>query len=240
MILNILPALNTIEIPEKFQHINKTIFTSSSSTLSDVLQNWPNILIALGLIGVGWLIMKFIQFSIVKVSSKISFHKLSEKSGFTHFLKRAKIKSAPSKVVADFLGGYIFTTFFLAASNVLGLSAISDFLNKVIRYIPQVIVALFIVLIGSQIANTVSAVVESTLQIMHAGASRILALVARGIIITFTILAALFQLDIAEDLVTILFTGVVAMITLAGGLAVGLGSKDFIRDLLNDIKNNNK
>ncbi|MBT4936297.1 hypothetical protein HON22_00095, partial [Candidatus Peregrinibacteria bacterium] len=124
-----------------------------------------------------------------------------------------------------------------AASKILELSAISEFLDKVISYIPNVVVALFIVLIGFQLASTIGALVESTLNIMDSAAAKVLGLVAKNIIVLFSILAALIQLNIAEDLVTILFIGVVTMTSLAGGLAFGLGAKDFVADLL---KNMNK
>ncbi len=232
--------LNTIEIPQQIQHINSKIFYSSTNTLREILNKWPNILIALGIIIIGWLIMKFVRWTIVKISSKIFLHKFSEKSGLTKFLERAQVKSSPSEVIAKFLGGYIFMMFFLASSNILGLTDISEFLNKVINYIPQVVVALFIVLIGFQIGNTVSAIVESTLKIMDSSSSKIIGLVAKEIIVTFAILAALFQLNIAEDLVKILFTGVVSMIVLAGGLSIGLGSKDFIKEFLFEVKKKHK
>ena len=62
--------------------------------------------------------------------------------------------------------------------------------------------------------------------------------VSRAIIMLFAVLAALLQLNVADDLVKILFTGVIAMIALAGGLAFGLGSKNFVEDLLVEVKKN--
>lgn len=224
-------------IPNKIQEINSTIFSSSSNTLVDILEKWPQILAALGVIAIGYLIMRLIQWLIVKISKKIFLHTLSERSGFTEFLEKAKVKAAPSEVIANFVGGYVFTLFFLASSKILGLHAISEFLDKVISYIPNIVVALFIVLIGFQLANTIGALVESTLSIMDSAASKVLGLVAKNIIIIFSILAALIQLNIAEELVKILFIGVVAMTSLAGGLALGLGGKDFVANLL---KNMNK
>ena len=221
--------------PSQLQDINAEIFSSSSNTLGDIFKAWPQVLAALGIIIVGYIIMRFIQWFIVKISRKILLHTLSDQSGFTRFLQKAKIKSGPSQVIANFIGGYVFTLFFLAASNILGLKDISIFLDKVMGYIPNIIVALFIVLIGFQIAHTMSAIVESTLNIMESAAARVVGLVAKSIIIIFSILAAFIQLNIAEDLITILFIGVVATLSLAVGLSLGLGSKDFIADILKNI-----
>ncbi|MBT4936519.1 hypothetical protein HON22_01235, partial [Candidatus Peregrinibacteria bacterium] len=100
-------------IPNEIQEINSTIFSSSSNTLVDILEKWPQILAALGVIAVGYLIMRFMQWLIVKVSKKIFLHTFSERSGFTRFLEKAKVTAAPSEVIANFVGGYVFTLFFL-------------------------------------------------------------------------------------------------------------------------------
>ena len=223
------------------QEVHAAIFDQSPNAVADIINNWPRVLYAIGILLAGWAIAWFIQWFIVKVSSKIALHKVSEKTGFTSFLKKAQIKRPPSVVIANFLSGYVLFFAFLGSANILGLTFVSEFLHKLIYdYIPQVIVALFIVIIGVQIANTVSSFVESTLNLLDVGAVRILALVAKSLIILFSFLAALLQLNIAEDLVKILFTGVVGMICLAGGLAMGLGSKDFVREILSDLKNHNK
>jgi len=229
-------SIKKIIFPDEIQEINDTIFASSSNTFVEIFKNWPNILAALIIIAIGWIIMKILNWIIIKTAKKFSFHKISKKSGFTKFLEKAKIKAAPSEVIANFLGGYIFTMFFLAASKVVGLTAISDFLQKVIQYIPNVVVALFIVLIGISIANTTKAVVESTVNILDSGGSKILGIVAKNIIILFSILAALWQLNIAEELVKILFIGIVATVSIAGGLSIGLGAKDLIKDILIEMR----
>ncbi len=229
-----------LSFPTEIQTINKDIFTSSSWVMADIISKWPEILTAIGLILIGFIIMKLLTYTIIKISSKIFLHKFSAKSWLTKFLKRAQIKSKPSEVIAKVIGGYIFMTFFLAAANVLDLTDISEFLNKVIRYIPKVIVSLFIVLIGTQLADTVSAITESTLNIMKSHSAKLLWMFAKVMIILFAILTALFQLNIAEELVEIIFIWVVAMLSLSWWLAFWLWSKDFVKDLLNNFNKKQK
>jgi len=229
-----------MDLLSNVNNIQTEVFSSSSNVITDIFAMWPQILIATGVIFIGWLLMFFTQFIIKKIAYKASLHSFSERIGLTSMLQKAQIKSSPSKVLGNFLGGYIFTLFFLAASNILGLTPISEFLDTVIQYIPHVIVALFIVLIGFQIATTTGAIVESTLNILESSAAKILGIVAKSVIILFSILGALIQLNIAEKLVTILFTGVVSMLALAGGLAIGLGSKDFVKEILQEMKKHHK
>jgi hypothetical protein len=232
-------AEKTEVISSQLGEINTSILFSSTEVLQNILAQWPKILIALGLIIVGALFGKLLQWSIVKIAHKIKIHTLSEKIGFTELIKRAQIQSSPSEVIGKFLGGYVFTLFFLASSKIVGLDAISEFLNSVIFYIPHIVVALFIVLFGIQISDTVYAIVYSTLKILKTGGAKVLSEFARYVIILFAILAALLQLNIAENLVTILFIGVISSLSLATGLALGLGTKDFIAKILQDLKNHN-
>ena len=71
---------------------------------------------------------------------------------------------------------------------------------------------------------------------MGAKSSNALSTLARYAIIFFTILIVLNQLGIAQDLVRILFTGIVAMLAIAGGLAFGMGGKDLAKDILEDLR----
>lgn len=231
-----LPRIDTSQIEE----INRTIFSTSTNIVIDIIQAWPRILMAIGIIVVGWVIMYLVRSLISKISKRKIFITISKKIGLTGVLERAEIKSSPNQVIGKLLGGYLFMMFFLAATRILHLEAISDFLSSVIKYIPNLVVALFIVLIGFEFSKTISALVSSALKFVDAGASKILGMVARNIIILFSILAALIQLNIAEELIKILFGGVVATIVIAGGLSLGLGSVDLVKDMIKDVKKKHK
>ena len=221
-----------------FLSIQDAISRDATGIFSKVLAILPNITISLILILIGIFVMQIVKAFFVKLSHRMFFHKLSDKIGLSRLLGKMKIYSPPSVIIGKFLGGYFFTFFSLQATKRLGLEAISDFISKLINYIPNVIVALFVVLIGFEISRTVSAVTESALNILEAGAAHVLAVVARGIIILFSILAALMQIDVInQELIKILFTGIVAMIAISGGLSIGLGSKDFVSSLLKDVIN---
>lgn len=226
-----------IVLPEPVSEINNQIFYSSSDTLSVILNQWPTILAALGLVIIGFFFAWIIRFIMKKIGQKIAIHHISDKIGFTRLLEKAAIQSTPSEIIGKFLGGWVFTMFFLAATRILQLEDIANFLDNLLyHFIPRMIVALLIVLIGLQIARTSSAIIGSTFNFIDKGAARIMQLVAKNIIILFSVLAALLQLNIAEDLVKILFTGVVAMIALGGGLAFGLGAKDFVKQIFETLQ----
>ena len=113
---------------------------------------------------------------------------------------------------------------------------IANFLDAVIGYIPKIVIALIIVLIGIKIADTIAGIVHAALRLTSMHAANIISEVARYSLIFFSILTALTQLNIAGTLIEILFVGFIAMLALAGGLALGLGGKEVTRELLEAVR----
>lgn len=123
---------------------------------------------------------------------------------------------------------FIVIVTLITVSDILGIPQITNFLNEVARYIPNVIVAVIILAIGFVAANFIESVVVSAVGAsqLPAASAGFLGTVAKWSIVVFAILAALVQLGVATSLVQILFTGLVGMLALAGGLAFGLGGRD--------------
>jgi len=90
--------------------------------------------------------------------------------------------------------------------------------------------------VGILASNLTADLVRHSVKTMGSTASNSLAVFTRGTIVFFTVLVVLNQLGVAQDLVRILFTGIVVMLALAGGLAFGLGGKDVARELLEELK----
>ncbi|MEI7510901.1 MAG: hypothetical protein WCJ84_01945 [Candidatus Peregrinibacteria bacterium] len=184
----------------------------------------------------GWWLGAIVEGIIVKIGDRPFLQHLAKRSGFSDLLKKAEIHESPALVIGQFLKGYIFSLFILSVANILGITAIAEFLESIIRYIPNIVVALIIVLFGVQVGDTTAAVIKSGFKVAKSSSGKILALVAEGIIVTFSILAALSQLKIAEDLVRVLFIGFVGMIAISGGLAFGLGGKKIVEEFLDDLR----
>jgi len=121
---------------------------------------------------------------------------------------------------------------------VLGLTQLSEFLDGLVAYLPNVIAAVAILIIGILVANLLYSIVKNASESAKLKSSSFLASLTKWSIFVFAFIAALVQLKIAADLLTVLFTGIVVMIAIAGGLAFGLGGKDAARDIINKIKGN--
>lgn len=140
--------------------------------------------------------------------------------------------------VGGFIGGIvkwvIIIMTLLAVVDILRIEQLSVFLHDVLNYIPRVIVAMVILSIGVVGGKILHNIIENagTKNRFLGSAAGALAGIAKWAVIIFSIMAALVQLGIASSLIQILFTGLVTMLTIAGGLAFGLGGRDKAREWL--------
>jgi len=220
------------DILNKASEINWVIFDNSTWAMWKIFENWENILIAIWILLVWWLFSSLIEKTILFIFKKIRLKFVFDRLKFQDFLKKAQIESSPLELATKFLKWYVFLIFFLIASKIVGLQSISDFLDSVVAFLPNLIIALFIVLLWFQFAENTSAFVRNTLKIADNKWAVILSLVTKYIIITFSILAALMQIKIAEDFLNILFIWVVSTITLWAWLAFWLWWAKFVEKRL--------
>lgn len=219
-----------------FLQIGNGIVNAINSKIERFVELAPYILGALAVFLFGWILAEISARAILNLGHKIKLEWLAEKVGLTHFLERTKSRQSPSKVIARGVKGYLIFLFFIEATKIAKLTEVAEFLSVIYGYIPEVIIALFIMLVGIRISHTLQAVITTSLSFAKANTANVLGLAAKYTIVTFAVLAALSQLNIAEILIQILFVGFIAMLTIAGGLAFGLGGKDMVSDLLEDVK----
>lgn len=150
-----------------------------------------------------------------------------------------QLNNLESKVSA-FVGGlvkwFLILVFLIAASDILGLAQVSAFLESIIMYIPNVVVAIIILAGVFLLGDFVYKIVKGSSKAAGVMSATMLAAIAKWSIVVFGIFAALLQLGIADYLVGTIITGIVAMLALAGGLAFGLGGKEEAQLLLKKLR----
>lgn len=139
-------------------------------------------------------------------------------------------------VLAELVKWTVIILFLIPTLETWGLSRATEVLNQFVFYIPNVLVAVIIGFVGIVISNLAADVVRQGSKSAGESASGSLAMFTRSTIFFFTILIMLNQLGVAQDLIRIFFTGIVAMLAIAGGLAFGLGGKEHARELLDELK----
>lgn len=145
-----------------------------------------------------------------------------------------------SDLLAELVRWTVVILFLVPAVEAWGLPRVTEVLNEVLLFLPNVFVAVVVGFVGFAIANLVFEVVRNATSQLGSNSSAVLSNIARYSLIFFTTLVVLNQLGVAADLVRILFTGIVAMVAIAGGIAFGLGgqesAKGALRDLLNRLE----
>lgn len=200
----------------------------------------PNILAAVVIFIVGLFIAEGLGKLISKILERIYLDKFVEKAGLRKGLEKVGLKMKISKGLGLLVTWFLYLVFLIAIADILNLTQITEFLKTIVLYLPNVIIAIVILVIGVIIGNLIQTIVKEAALASNLVAANFLATVAKWAILISSILAALVQLKVAAELIQILFTGLVAMLALAGGLAFGLGGKEKAAELLEKISKEKK
>lgn len=163
-----------------------------------------------------------------------------ERLGFKEPLERAGLSLDSGRFVGGLVRWFLIIAFVLAAVDILHLTQVSVFLNSVLLYIPNIIVAVIILLAAVLVASFLERVVRAAVDASELTHGGFLATLTRWTVFIFGIFAALIQLGIAPQLMNTLFTGIIAMLAIAGGLAFGLGGRDFASEVIEKIRSDMK
>lgn len=196
----------------------------------------PNLIAALVVFVVGLIIATGLAALIQKIFEATKLDDILKRVGIEPYFERAGLKLRASWFLGQLTFWFLTISFLLAASDILGLSALSLFLQDVLRYIPNIIVGVLIMLAAVIIGNFVRTTVKAAVKSANLPASRFLGSLVWWIVIIFGILATLSQLNVASSIVNSIVTGFIAMLALAGGLAFGLGGRDYAADLIAKLK----
>jgi hypothetical protein len=149
-----------------------------------------------------------------------------EKIGAGNKLEKVGLHATVSALIGALVKWFLVLVFLLAAADILQLDQVTGFLNNILLYIPNVVVAVIILAVVFLVGNFVYNVVKGSTRAAGVMSATLLATISKWSIIVFGILAALIQLGVATSLVSTIFIGFIAMLSLAGGLAFGLGGKE--------------
>lgn len=186
----------------------------------------PNFLGALVIFFVGLVIAAGLSKVVEKLVDALKIDRLLEQFGLGRLLERADLRLDSGHFVGVLVQWFFIVVTLLAVSDILKLAAFSDFLSQVLLYVPNIIIAVLIMLAGVVTAAFLARLVRASVLAARLHAAHFLGALTRWSVLVFAFLAALSQLGIAGALVNTLIMGFVAMLALAGGLAFGLGGRD--------------
>lgn len=203
-------------------------------TVAQISAYLPKILAAVLVLIFGLLISRAMRKLVVKTLEAIRVSKLVDKTPLELFLKNAELGNKLEEGIAGVLYWlFLFLTVHTAVT-VLGLTPVANVFQEILAYIPHVFSALFIFILGVLLAGVAETVVKGALRATDGHSARLFAKVASYLVVTIAGLAAIAELGIASQFITILFVGVVFMVSLGGGLALGLGGRETVERMLSN------
>jgi len=196
----------------------------------------PNFVGAIIVLIIGLIVAAGLGILVEKIFEAIHLDGFLAKLGVKPYFERAGLKLRVSYFLGRLVYWFIVLAFLLAASDSLGLYALSGFLTSVLNYLPNVIAAVLIMLAAIVVGGLLRRVVIASVMGAKLHAAHFLGTLTWWAVIVFGFLAALEQLNIAAAIIQTIVTGFIAMLALAGGLAFGLGGKDYAHHLLDKLK----
>lgn len=205
-----------------------TIFVATLETIAmGIAYILPQILLALVLVILGAVVGAGIGRLIARGVTALKVDQVLESAGVAGLVAKTGHTLKTGVILGGLVQWFVILVFVVAALDVLGLDQVNQFLREVVlSYLPRVVVAVLILLAAALVAEFVSRVVVGASRAADVSSHYLLGTIAKIAIWSFAILAALNELKVAEAFVQTLFTGIVVALSLASGLAFGLGGRD--------------
>lgn len=201
----------------------------------------PKLLIALVIFIVGWLVGAALGRVVAQVINSLRVDQALRAAGIGRIVSRAGFELSAGKFLGLLVEWFFVVVFLVASLQVLELTQVNQFLiDVVLGYLPRIISAVLILLVAAMVAHAAERVVAGGAKAANLRSAGFLGKVARYAIWVFAILAALSQLQVAQEMVMALFQGIVIAFSLAVGLAFGLGGQAsaarYLENLHSEIK----
>ncbi|OGI73399.1 hypothetical protein A2737_01245 [Candidatus Nomurabacteria bacterium RIFCSPHIGHO2_01_FULL_41_71] len=202
----------------------------------------PKLVVAVALFILGWFLGSVVARALEQVFMALKVDKLFTSIGADDFFRKAGMNLNTGHFVGQVVKWFVIIVFLLPSLNLVGLESIGFFLRDVVLgYLPKVVVAAFVLIIATFLAEALAKAVSASARTVNLSSANMLGAIAKYAVWVFAFIIALGELGVAEYYMNVLFTGVIAMLSIAGALAFGLGGKDaaarFIDKVNGEISN---
>lgn len=216
----------------------QTFSTSLQNLWIGVVQYVPNIVIAIIILIVGWVIGVFVCKLIEQIFKSLRVDNLLKSAGIDTILERGGLKLDSGRFIGVLVEWFVILAFLVASLGVLGLTDVVTFLNTIVlQDIPHIIAAALILMAAAIVAEVLSKIIVASAKAAKVKTSGFLGNVVKWVIWVLAIVAALLEVGIGRDFLSYLLQGVVIAVSLAVGLAFGLGGQETVAKYLEKVRN---
>jgi hypothetical protein len=208
------------------------IVSGLETALADLLRFLPKLIGFLVILLVGYLIARVVKAIIARLLGRLHVDRRLHESPAGEYVEKFSPGASPSRLVGSVAFWIIFIFALTAAIGALQIPAVTAFMNQVLAYLPNVIVAILIFVIAAAIAGAVGGLAHRTMGDTPTG--DLVKTAAPAIVLAIAFFMILTQLNIAPEIVQILFTALVGALALGLALAFGLGGRNVAARILEE------
>jgi len=194
------------------------------------------ILVAIIIFIAGWIIGSVVGGIVAQIIKALKVDRALESIGTDDLLSRAGFRLDAGAFLGGLVKWFVIVVFLMAAVEVVGLNQVNEFLGRVVAYLPNVIIAVLVLLVAAVISDVVSKMVVGSVKAAKMPSAHFLGGLTKWAIWIFAIFIALGHLDIGTAYFQTLFQGIVIALALSLGLAFGLGGKDTAAKYLDRLR----
>jgi hypothetical protein len=216
------------------------VFVASLTSFWTQLAGYiPQMLAALVLLFVGWILANLARTGVVKLLDLLRFDSLAEKTGIEAFMKQGHLDISLGRLIANLVYWIIVFIVIVTVANSLGLHMVAELFNKIVLYIPNLIVAVLVLVFGTLIARFINRLVFAYLNNIGVQGALTISTLSEYAVIIFVVFVALEQLEIGTTLLTAAFQIGFGAIGLAFALAFGLGGREWAASVIKRMTEKN-
>ena len=198
----------------------------------------PDLLLAIIIFAIGWVLAALVEKLVESIFKSLKIDALLKSAGTEDVVKRAGYSLNSGLFVGVLCKWFVIVVFLMAAFDSLHLQAVTGFLVSIVNYLPNVIVAVLVLMVAVVLANAMQKIVTASSRAAHVNSSELLGRITKWAIWIFAILTALFNLGVAPALIQTIIMDVFAGGALAFGLDFGLGGKTTAEKIVEKTLNN--
>lgn len=214
----------------------QAIFVEPAKTvIAQVGQFLVNLLLVLVILLIGWLIAKMVKVLVTKLLKAVKLDDLSKRIELDNLLGKGGISYGLSELIGVIFYWLVLLVTFVVAVNAIGLTIAAELLNRIVLYVPNIIAAIFILILGMFMATLLKNIVQTATTNAGLSHGKLLSKTVEVVVMIFVVMIALEQLNIAARLIELVISIVLASFGLAFAIAYGFGCQEVARRSLSDL-----
>ncbi len=203
--------------------------------LDSIIKGLPNIVIGLAILLVGFIVATILKKCVGKFLEGIKFNELLDKVGVGAVFHKIGVKDGVSKLISKIIFWIVLLFVFKNAADHMGIEDISNIIDKIVAFLPKVLIATIIMLVGFMVADMVQNVVHKTLDSLGLDYAKALANILFGFIFILVLTVALSQLGIETELLNASVKIILASLGLGLAICLGLGLKRMAGQIVSGV-----